>query len=349
MNSFYKTSIFIFIAACISIVLLGNVLKKDIVIIDNNKEIHVQTISRNVGKLLSKYDIELVNADKVFPNVDSKLESGMEVQIIRSFPVKIYNGEEHFDFYTTAHKVEDILSEADIEINELDMVYPKISENIKADKKIEIIRVEKKMVNDEGIIPYCLVGKRTDSLKAGEIKIKNAGEFGKDLREYEVIYQNGEEISRTLMGQKNLVPAENEEILLGKEKYLVLGDGSPYRYSKVLNMVATAYDLSYASCGKNPGDLGYGITYSGTKARPGVVAVDPRVISLRSKLYIESLDYTKSYGFSSAEDTGSAIKGNRIDIFIGSNKSALRYGRRSVKVYVLDEVIDDSMMVGYTY
>ncbi len=72
-------------------------------------------------------------------------------------------------------------------------------------------------------------------------------------------------------------------------------------------MTATAYDLSYESCGKRPGDKYYGITASGTKARVGAVAVDPRVIPLGTKLYVESLDGTKDYGFCTAEDTGGGL------------------------------------------
>ena len=121
----------------------------------------------------------------------------------------------------------------------------------------------------------------------------------------------------------------------------------PFRYKEVIVMKATAYDLSYESCGKYPGDPAYGITYSGTHARAGVVAVDPRVIKLGSNLYVESLDASRDYGFSSAEDTGSAIKGNRIDLFIENRSQALRYGVRYVRVYVLDEPITDALMVGY--
>lgn len=101
-------------------------------------------------------------------------------------------------------------------------------------------------------------------------------------------------------------------------------------------MKASAYDLSFASCGKNPGDKYYGITATGTKARPGVVAVDPKVIPLGSKLYIESMDGTGSYGMASAEDKGGAIKGNRIDLFYQNRSDALQFGRRDVKVYILD-------------
>ena len=105
---------------------------------------------------------------------------------------------------------------------------------------------------------------------------------------------------------------------------------------RVITMNASAYDLSYQSTGKRPGDRGYGITASGTKARPGVVAVDPKVIPLGTKLYIESLDGRADYGNAIAEDTGGAIKGNRIDLFFNSRSAALNFGRRNVKVHILD-------------
>lgn len=97
---------------------------------------------------------------------------------------------------------------------------------------------------------------------------------------------------------------------------LVTSRGLPFRYSKVIICEATAYDLSYESCGKYPGDPAYGITYTGTYARPGVIAVDPRVIPLHSKVYVASLDRTPDYGFAVAEDTGSAIKGHKIDLLL---------------------------------
>ena len=102
-------------------------------------------------------------------------------------------------------------------------------------------------------------------------------------------------------------------------------------------MTATAYDLSFESTGKLPGDKYYGITASGTKVRPGVVAVDPNVIPLGTKLYIQSLDGSKDYGFAIAEDTGGAIKGNRIDLFFENSQDVYRFGRRKVKVYILND------------
>jgi 3D (Asp-Asp-Asp) domain-containing protein len=94
-----------------------------------------------------------------------------------------------------------------------------------------------------------------------------------------------------------------------------------YIASSALNMVATAYT---AGCG---GCTGY--TASGYRAGHGIVAVDPRVIPLGTKLYIPG------YGFAIAGDTGGAIIGNRIDLGFDSLSDALQFGRRTVKVYTL--------------
>ncbi|KNY26247.1 3D domain-containing protein [Pseudobacteroides cellulosolvens] len=111
-------------------------------------------------------------------------------------------------------------------------------------------------------------------------------------------------------------------------------------------MVATAYDLSVKSCGKSPSHPAYGITKTGTRVTIGrTIAVDPTVIPLRSKLYIEFPDaYKNLNGVYIAEDTGSKIKGNKIDIFFGEdvpgdrtiNSLARKFGIQVVNVYILN-------------
>lgn len=109
-----------------------------------------------------------------------------------------------------------------------------------------------------------------------------------------------------------------------------------FSYKNSYVMIATAYDLSYASTGKLPGMDGYGITKSGTKAKVGTVAVDPTVIPLGTKLYIEYADGTGAYGYATAEDTGSAIKGYRVDLFFNTYQECIEFGRRRVVVYILE-------------
>ncbi|MBC6679559.1 peptidoglycan DD-metalloendopeptidase family protein [Mogibacterium sp. BX12] len=86
---------------------------------------------------------------------------------------------------------------------------------------------------------------------------------------------------------------------------------------------------AYCACRKCTGD-GDGITATGTKAESyKTVAVDPNEIPLGSKLYIEGIGTVR------AEDTGGAIKGKRIDLFIGSHQEALSFGRQKHRVYLM--------------
>jgi 3D (Asp-Asp-Asp) domain-containing protein len=100
--------------------------------------------------------------------------------------------------------------------------------------------------------------------------------------------------------------------------------GAPQNYRKLLDMTATAYGPGTTDNGKW-NDL----TYVGGKVKQGVVAVDPSIIPMGSKLWIEG------YGEAVAEDQGRAIKGNRIDLAFDSRQEALDYGIKNVKVYVL--------------
>ena len=68
------------------------------------------------------------------------------------------------------------------------------------------------------------------------------------------------------------------------------------------------------------------ITATGTQAREGIIAVDPAVIPLGSRVWVEGIGWTV------AEDTGGAIRGHRVDVFMGSRQDALRWGRRTVLV-----------------
>jgi 3D (Asp-Asp-Asp) domain-containing protein len=101
--------------------------------------------------------------------------------------------------------------------------------------------------------------------------------------------------------------------------------------STVMTATLTAYTAGPESTGKQPGDPGYGITASGTTVMDGrTIAVDPEQIPLGSKVYIEGI------GFRVAEDTGGAIKGNRIDVYMSNLDEAIHFGvKKGVKVYVL--------------
>lgn len=94
-----------------------------------------------------------------------------------------------------------------------------------------------------------------------------------------------------------------------------------FKYDNTLTVVATGYTQYDEGCDST--------TATGTAAVRGVVAVDPSVIPLGTKLYIPG------YGIATAEDTGGAINGNRIDLCYNSVNEAFNWGRRTVTVYIL--------------
>lgn len=167
-------------------------------------------------------------------------------------------------------------------------------------------------------------------------KVVQKGSDGMKKSVYQECFVDGKLVQRTLEEEIVFKNPEDEIIEVGTKERTVATSRGGLRFSNEMDMVATAYDLSYESCGKNPGDPYYGITASGAKAQPGTVAVDPSVIPLGTKLYIASTDGSPDYGFATALDTGSAIKGYRVDLFMEDNQDALNFGIRQVKVYILD-------------
>lgn len=120
------------------------------------------------------------------------------------------------------------------------------------------------------------------------------------------------------------IPPSDAEITA----WLNLSEG---KVEKVMTATLTAYTAGFESTGKTPSHPAYGITSSGSKVKEGrTIAVDPKVIPIDSTVYIEDV------GLRRAEDTGSAIKGARIDVFIEDLEEALEFGvKKDKKVYVL--------------
>ena len=150
-----------------------------------------------------------------------------------------------------------------------------------------------------------------------------------------VVTEDGREISRELL--KEIVLQDPVKMIL--EYGTVLNHktsrGDTLRYSKEMDMRATAYTSSFEETGKAPGHPLFGITATGIKAKKGVIAVDPRVIPLGTRVYIEIPGKTPDYGYAVAADVGGGIKGNRVDLYYESKADAMNFGRRNVKVYIL--------------
>lgn len=323
------------IVLLLGIFTISNALTKEVVIRDEGNVIQVKGYISNVEDALKEAKIELNENDQLSVAMDTKLEDGMNIKIKRAYPVAIQVDGETVEVMTANNKVLNILDEYSIELDENDVVKPGANYWVGKNDTIEIKRVKQDTIVEKVAIPYERIVKYNDSMDKGKLKILQRGKDGEKEMEYQVVYEDGKEISRQLLEERVITPSANEVVEQGTAQYIATSRGE-LRFKKAITMSSTAYHAGFESTGKRPGDKGYGITRSGTQVRPGVVAVDPKVIPLGTKLYVKSLDGSKDYGFASAEDTGGAIKGNKIDLYFEDPEVVNKYGRKRVEVYILD-------------
>lgn len=126
--------------------------------------------------------------------------------------------------------------------------------------------------------------------------------------------------------------AGSEQAVTNEFSAFLLKDLSRYT---AIEVVATGYYAGKESTGKSPHHPEYGITYSGVKVRRepnavSTIAADPKVFPLGTILYIPG------YGLGIVADTGSAIKGNKIDLYFATKDQVYKeWGKKTVKVYVI--------------
>ncbi len=168
-------------------------------------------------------------------------------------------------------------------------------------------------------VPVVVQYERVDTLPKGEEKVLQEGTVGLDEVEEEIHYKQGDVIDTKELQRKTITPMQPKVVQVGTREVEV--SRSYNRVREVITMEATAYLPTDGG--------GDGITATGIRARHGVVAVDPNVIPLGTRVYIPG------YGEAIAADTGGDIVGNRIDVVLEDYGSAMQFGRRTVDVYIL--------------
>jgi uncharacterized protein YabE (DUF348 family) len=305
-------------------------MKKDIIISDAGNKVEISTFKNTVEDVLTEKAIEIGPYDEMSIAMTEKLEDGLSISIQRAKKVNIKTSDINLFIFTTANTVESVLKEAEIFVGSKDRVEPAMNSSLQEDMKINVIRVEEKLVSQKVQMEFTNEIKKNENLAKGFVNVVKKGQQGQKEVTIKMVYEDGKEVSKKIVSEKVINAPVNGVIEEGAKTTLVTSRGQ-INFSKAIKMTATAYDASYESCGKRPGDPQYGITYSGLRVRPGIVAVDPRVIPLGTWLYVDG------YGEALAADIGGAIKGNRIDLYYDSPSDVRRFGKKPIKVYVLDK------------
>ena len=301
-----------------------------VAIVDDGKVTQYETQDLYVGDVLKSQEIVLGENDSVSPSIDEKVEDGTKIVIERWTPIVTLtvNGETN-TFKTKAKTVGEVLLARNITMPEgSESSIPLLTE-VTDGLNIEIKTrdVSKEVVQEE--IPFETQVETTTALAAGVEQVLTEGKSGVKETVVEIVRFGGEIISQTAINEEVIMEPQTEIIQKGIQNALTCTNtGKIYEYKQAYTMQATAYtDI--------PGDRWEGITASGMPTFVGMVAVDPSVIPLGTIVYVEG------YGIGIAGDTGGAIKGHKIDLFMQSSKEVYSFGRQTKKVYILsDQTID---------
>jgi uncharacterized protein YabE (DUF348 family) len=293
--------------------------------IDGGKR-DIWTTASTVEELIKEQNLELNEKDTLSHAPDTKIQEEMKIAIERAFPLNLVVGGNEKQVWSTSTTVADFLGQQGVKLNELDRVEPGLEEKVQAQNTVHVIRVEKVTDVVEEPVQFAVVTKKDDSLLEGKEKVINQGKDGLISKQYEVTKENGKEIQRTLLSEK-VVNEKTDQVVAVGTKQLVAQVSRGNEGGEEVYVSATAYT---ASCNGCSGTTATGINLKENPTAK-VIAVDPSIIPLGSKVHVEG------YGYAVAADKGGAIKGNKIDVFFPSKSDAYRWGVKQVKVRVLNE------------
>ncbi len=289
--------------------------KKEITVVDNGEKKVFQTSLHYVQELLDEYSIEYNERDRIYPSLIEKLNDGMEIIIERPHEVDIFVDNKNMKAWTFNRITGDVLRENGIMLGDNDRTVPQA--NQPCEDSINVIRVRKEVIFEEQPIAYKLETIKDETLYQGEQRIIQKGKTGLERFTYEAIFENDSEVDRTLIERLIIREPIKQIMALGSLK-TVSRSGDTLKFKEMFEMKATGYT--------HTGNM----THTDTWPAHGTVAVDPKIIPLGTRLYIDG------YGYATALDIGGAIKNNRIDLFFDTREEALIWGVRPVKVFVLE-------------
>lgn len=230
---------------------------------------------------------------------------------------------------TSVGTVGNLLKVAGVTLGEYDVVRPAEEATLEAGMTVTVLRASVSTETVREAIEHEVSYQPNEYIPRGIENVVEVGADGEREVTYEVISVGGTVVSRRATVSVVVTEPVTEVVEYGPGGAILTDDGRVIKWSYKIDGNATAYTTD-----------GYRQKHNalGRIARPGTVAVDPKVIPLKSELYICSRDDVGvqwDYGECVAEDTGGAVKGNIVDLFFNTRSECYAFGRRYCTIYVL--------------
>jgi len=311
---------------CISaagLVIVGFATPKTVIVnIDDSIETTTtkyETTSIRVDSFIENHEIDYVyGQDIIDVQMYDTISDNMEINITKALQIPVTADGETSAVTTLPVTVEELLKELEIEVGKDDIVEPAPDHMLKGEDHVYVKRVTKEYVEEDAVIEYEQVYSMDYNMAIGKTEVTQEGHDGLERRKYLVTYIDGKEAERSLEDVKVLEKKQDKIISYGMG--VLSGTPSGLQYKKKISGVRA---VSYYYEGNPRGAYGLPCEY-------GTCAVDSSIIPLGSLLYIEG------YGYAVANDVGSAIKGNTVDLYMEKHSQCMAWGARNVNVYIIE-------------
>ena len=308
------------------------------VITDGNRVLVHTTTATDPVAVLGEAGLEL-GADDTYTTQD--VAGVAEITVRRSQNVTIdYYGEvmQEVSFGETG---EELLSRLNLSWGQDDTISLPLDTETFDGMELAVARVVHQQQTYTAEMEYETVYCSDPSIPEGTEVVLTEGTVGEMLCQANVTYVNGLESERKVLSQQVMQQPVNEVVAVGcgdqediSGEMPVIGDGTitlptgeVLNYTRTMFAGATAYHCE-----------GYvGTTATGTVARVGAIAVDPRVIPYGTRMFIITNDGEYVYGIATAEDCGSPnhIVGDRVDLYFDTKEECIEFGYRECTIYFL--------------
>lgn len=317
----------------------------------------VRTHARLVSDLLKERGIVQADTDDVYPSIHAVLTTGMTVRFREAFPVDIVIGGRASQVYTYQTTVRELLAKQGVTLQATDRVAPSLDTVVSEDTLVTVNTTRRATLTEEQLLPFDVEQVEDPTLPKGQQLVTTTGRPGIRTQKYELTLADGLSKEKKLLtdevtsepvkqiikvGTKPIERVETPAPVFNEEEATTPLTVAPevtadldFKNAKTLMVEATAYTNDPASNGSQLYDgraltaTGYDVTDTITYQGLPIVAVDPKVIPLGTKVYVEGV------GLAVALDTGGAIKGNKIDVLVNDEQTAKTFGRKTVKLWVI--------------